>query len=98
MLFTSGNCSDTMFCCFLLPVAVVVVIQCKLALKSAIPSVEEPVGRLEGIGEQAVATLKSLARLTHSFPSLETLDTMCAPLCCLLLLVASCAINNAGLR
>jgi hypothetical protein len=31
-------------------------------LKSAVPSVDEPVGRLEGIGEQAVSTLKALGQ------------------------------------
>jgi hypothetical protein len=40
---------------------------CRFALKSAIPSVEEQVGHLEGIGEQAVATLKSLANFTYLF-------------------------------
>ncbi|WIA44482.1 hypothetical protein OEZ86_007226 [Tetradesmus obliquus] len=41
---------------------VVVTTRARSAMKSAVPSVEEPVGRLEGIGEQAVATLKALGQ------------------------------------
>jgi hypothetical protein len=34
----------------------------RAAVKSEVPLADEPVGRLEGIGEQAVATLRTLGQ------------------------------------
>ncbi|WIA44495.1 hypothetical protein OEZ86_007236 [Tetradesmus obliquus] len=44
----------------------VVCLRSRAAVKSEVPLADEPVGRLEGIGEQAVATLKALGQqLSH---------------------------------